>query len=502
MAVTADSTELRIMTRMSMAVLPAVLAVCTIAARGPAAVAGPLQSQAVFQGVFYNPFSGNGEVRGMTECNGKLYIAVGGLDQTKTPVEPILRIYRMASPGCMSWQDVTPNWEKRQDYYNMGMAAFGGYLVVGTRSGEVRPVDLPEITTLWHPPPSPTQTDGGVACMTVFQDKLYAVTEKLILYRGGWSPVTSSPTAPQVFKWENLGRAKVDVGSGLHTDMASVLEVFNGFLYMGFGVESNSGSYTGIQVWRTGDGKNWEKDLDKPSGQHVHAMKSFGGYLYVGKYEGWTGFYRTNGTLGNWEEVPVDGLNVASMEIHDGKLFAGYYHSQAASGAVDKPLLFWSSDGKAWTGVTGFLLTDGKKLGIRSMASCNGRLYTGTADPSTGGQVFEVGDSLSTCPKDELRGWIREPLLWNPHPDIWQSPSELRQWQAHLGNLGAVLGRVRLGPGEVEAAGHLKAARRELDAAAELVGRAAGFASPQDRAELVRKARMQVEAARADLAIP
>ncbi len=488
------------MTRMSTALLMAVLAVCTIAASVPTAVAG-IQSQVVFA----NPFQ-NDEVHSMVVCNGRLYIAVPGYDRTKTPEEPVLKIYRMESPGCMYWKDVTPKWDKRQDSYNMGMAAFGGYVVVGTGSGEVRPVDLPEIWTIRHPPPTPIQTNGGVTCMTVFQNKLYAITEQLILYRGSWSPVTSSPMAPppfqpQVFQWENLGKAKIDVGSGLHTDMGFVLEAFNGFLYVGFGVASDSGSYTGIRVWRTGDGTNWEKDLDSPSGQHVHAMKSFGGYLYVGKYEGWSGFYRTNGTRGNWEEVHVEGLNVGAMEVHDSKLFAGYFHSQAANGSGGWPLLFWSSDGKTWTGVTSSLLADGKEQGIRSMASCNGRLYVGTARWSTGGQVFEVGDSLSTCQKDELRPWIREPLLWNPHPDIWQSALKLKQWQAQLDNLSAALRRVRLDPAQGEAVGHLNAARRDLDAAADLVGRAAGSASPQERAELVRKARMRVEAARANLGI-
>jgi hypothetical protein len=92
------------MTRMSTAVLMAVLSLCTIAASGPTAVAGPLQSQAVF----INPFSSDGEVRSMVVCNGQVYIAVGALDRTKTPAQSILRIYRMGSPGCMYWKDVTP----------------------------------------------------------------------------------------------------------------------------------------------------------------------------------------------------------------------------------------------------------------------------------------------------------------------------------------------------------------------------------------------------------
>ena len=325
----------------------------------------------------------------MVVSNGKLYFAVIGIDQSKTVSEKVTKIYRMENPGCMYSEDVTPSWANPPSSANVSMGALGGYVFVGTESGEVRPVDPPS------PPPSRFQMNGGVTSMTVFQNKLYAITELRNLYRDSFGGTA--------FNWEDLGKI-MDPGNGLMSDGIPFLESFNGFLYAGFGTKSSSTPFNriGVQVWRTEDGAVWEKVLERSSPMHVYSMKSFGGYLYAGRYEPmdvpvtWNGFYRTDGTPSNWEGVQVPRLSVGPLEVHDSKLFAGDL-TREPNTSLGEALLYWSSDGKAWSEVTADPLADGNRQGISSLASWNGRLYVGTAS-STGGQVFEVGESLSECP--------------------------------------------------------------------------------------------------------
>ena len=337
-----------------------------------------MKSQAIFQNAAWS----HTYIIRMIQSDGTLYIAADA---------PTLKIYRLIHPGCKLWQDVTPPWKTPPGTYRVAMATFNGQLFVGTDNGEIH-----RLGAKTSPAPAPAQLSGSVESLAVFQGKLYATAGKL--YR------TSDGT-----HWEDLGI--INFPSDVFTDTAGLLAPFNGHLYRGFGIKKGK-LEVGIQLWRSTDGQNWElfKSLMGDFGsapQHIHAMKAFNGYLYVGQYEGGVGnVYRTNGMPGNWASYTASRTaSITALEEHDGKLFAGVF--EQVSGVGDVPLLYSTADGQNWSPVPASavgpkLLPDGTSpfKGIRSIASFGGRLYFGTQDSDRGGEVFELGETLSKCQAD------------------------------------------------------------------------------------------------------
>lgn len=344
-----------------------------------------------FQKVYHKPFPGNSEIRRMIEFDGELYIAVG----KRTP--KALRIFRLEHAGCKIWHDVTPSWKIAPGTYNLALAVFNGQLFIGTDAGEVHRIEW----KVWPKPP-PNQLYGSISSMAEFKNDLYAIASSL--YR------TSHGT-----QWTDLGPIK-NLGPNEYTDGETVLEVFNGHLYAGFGTKkyaSNTPSQEiehGIEIWRTANGSNWKLfksipgDLTdplyglNPVPQHVHTMKAFGKHLYVGEYEGSGGVvFRTDGSSGSWEEYPALPGNIEVLEVHNGALYAGQYSLLPTHPLYGLPMLYSTTNGIKWSAVPGSPAGDHQTQGIMSIADYGGRLYFGTYDSDNGGEVFEMGDPVSFC---------------------------------------------------------------------------------------------------------
>jgi hypothetical protein len=331
--------------------------------------------------VFHNPFSGNSEVPAMISHGGDLYIAAGGLNT--------LRIFRLNNPTTMSWTDVTPKLKAGTDSSEATLESFGGQLFLATREGEVFRLAAKSSSA------TKVSQFAAVSDMAVFGGKLYALA-------GDGLRRTSNGT-----QWENLGEV-IKKPSDVYAD-GGTLEVHGGQMYMGFGFQRFQGSQTGsggkylehgIQIWQTSDGKSWKllkkvaadhtKPLLEDAPQHVHAMKSFGKYLYIGEYEGSGGaVFRTTGSAGSWEVYQAAPFGaIEAVEEHGGRLFAGRLVTKST--LAGNPMLYHSVDGKQWSVTPGAPAGDKQAAGIMSIASHNGKLYFGTRDKGNGGEVFEL----------------------------------------------------------------------------------------------------------------
>ena len=318
---------------------------------------------------------GNDTIVAINELNDELYIGVGryGKDQAN--------VYRLSQNGCKQWKDVTPQWSASSGGYSMAMGVFNNYLYVGNDQGEVFRTDGSGWTEV-------SWTKSNVTAMAEFNGNFYASTMDEI-----WM-------SPDGSSWQRV----IDnvFGEAKNHDIQS-LEVFNAYLYAGVGRDNSNG----IQLWRTSDGKKWEKfhELIPQQGfsvlypGHVHALRTFKGYLYVGEYHG-TGIYRTDGTLSpspsHWEELnPINASgDIFRMFVHQNKLYLGLTFMFSYPSVED--MLYYTSDGTQWNPVPGGPKRGSTASGVRSLFSTGERLYAGTANSSTSGEVvlWEVSDIL------------------------------------------------------------------------------------------------------------
>lgn len=343
------------------------------------------------QKIFHNPFPSNEWVKRLVTCGDTLYMAVGNRDAAKPAA---LRIYRLEHAGCKLWVDVTPAWKATPTAHQVGMAAFNGKLFVGTDKGEIHRFDPQGASQFVK------QVNQGLSSMVVFKGQLYAVGDTS-LYR------TSDGS-----QWDDLG--PVLSLPDAYIDGATTLEEYNGYLYLGLGFKvvppgKSIPVEEGIQIWRAADGKNFQL-FKKVSGdlnaivpedapQHVYAMKSFAGYLYIGGYEGGRGYVTcTDGNPANWKVITFAPAGaVVALGVHDGKLYAGLFEYRPNMAGY--PILASSANGTQWATVTAVPIAAGTSQGVSALGSHGGRLYFGTADsaPQVGGEVFELGTTLSVC---------------------------------------------------------------------------------------------------------
>jgi len=93
----------------------------------------------------------------------------------------------------------------------------------------------------------------------------------------------------EYLSWEKVYERPNNVGGTIES-----LEAFNGALYAGIGFDCPNG----ILLLNTDDGESWTEFYSNPGYGllgHVHALKAFKGYLYLGYYHG-HGFRRTDGS--------------------------------------------------------------------------------------------------------------------------------------------------------------------------------------------------------------
>ena len=343
-----------------------------------------------FQNIFYKPFPGNSEVKRMIRLDGEIYIAAGG----STP--NILNIYWLDHAGCKIWRNITPNWKPSPGTSDLAMMGFQGKLYIGTDAGRIYRI-APKTWTI----SSPIQLQRPISSMVVFNGNLYAKSGR------------SLHSTSDGIKWDDLGT--IPVLDQHKSSDTGLLASFKGHLYFGVGIKKYASPAhlkqiaQGIEIWRSADGKKWSlfkeiiQDLTNPyilipAPQHVHAMKEFNGYLYIGEYEGEDGYvFRTDGSPNSWEKYPVllHSGNILALEVHDGKLYAGLYRLKG--GTAGDHLLYRTSNGKTWSVVPGSKVGTAQTLGIVSMVSADGKLYVGTGDTGEGGKVYEMGDPVSVC---------------------------------------------------------------------------------------------------------
>lgn len=305
----------------------------------------------------------NAFARALAVFNGCIYV---GTDRMEG-----LEIFR--SKDGVKWErcvgrngPVAPGFGDATNSSTGSMLVHGPHLYVGTSGGMWRTADGVKWDKVPGGPPA------GIVGMAVFGGVLYAVSGWRDVWRwnepGGWQPVVGAAPAPVKF-----GFGDPDI-----TDIIRITE-FGGCLYAGAGRDRPP---TGISLWRSTNGTIWElfKSLPGSGGSlHVWALAPFKGRLYIGGYD-MLHLYRTNGTLGDWEEV-TDGVAVGTNKtgvwcLHEdgGKLYAGM------KGADDFRILWSTSDGKMWTAVDTVAL--GERTDCDGVATFGGYVYVTTRDTS------------------------------------------------------------------------------------------------------------------------
>lgn len=373
--------------------------------------------------VFDRPFSatsGSNRVLALAEFKGGLYAGVGSSASGRVGAS----VFRLVDEGCQIWQDVTPPWSPKTSGDSMAMLVFNNHLYVGTDQGQVlRTVDGKNWSNV-----TGSLSIMGIEDMAAFNGQIYVAAGRIAKYAEIWrtSNSTSVPHGwqPVVGPSPALHSAAFGVSATKYplAGMES-LEVFNGYLYAGLGLDDNNG----IQLWRTTNGKNWGKFKEvyypppwvaAPPG-HAHALKAFQGYLYVGEYHG-QGLYRTDGSPKSWDYIPnaIPSGDVFRMEEHDGKLYIGV-SLMWLSGA--SPLVHFSPNGTTWTAVPGSPVRNPATDMITAMVSYGGRLYVGIDNPSASGHVaiYRYGapgpycmvELAHPCPFESPFWWLCEPRI-------------------------------------------------------------------------------------------
>jgi hypothetical protein len=152
----------------------------------------------------------------------------------------------------------------------------------------------------------------------------------------------------------------------------------------------------GVQIWRSGDGLNWEKVVENgfgdPKNTVVLAFESIGSYLYVGTRNEVTGgeLWRSpDGSPGSWEQINADGFDnadntaVTSLVYFNGRFFAGTRNW--FTGAE----IWQSINGTDWTRVVNNAFGRGATSGwVDGLIVYHAALYAAVRSYQDGAQVW------------------------------------------------------------------------------------------------------------------
>jgi len=263
-------------------------------------------------------------------------------------------------------------------------------------------------------------SSNWAADMIVFQEKLYV---------GTWqSPYKGCEVwCYDGSQWDCVvgrgGTGNNAYGFGdVHNMAIASMEVFNSKLYVGT-MNFNWGINGFCQVWRTGDGVNWEKVVDRGfrdegAGSGVRnayawrMVKDNNQLLYVGTfnipigndmYRGCQLWKSDTGDLNDWDKVPLPGdtgngfgerqnYGIRGLVKYGSSLYVGTATSflQTDQGSETEALEIWRLTGSAWNCLVGENSIYQPKLedGFRdyynkyvwSMIQCGNKLWAGTAN--------------------------------------------------------------------------------------------------------------------------
>lgn len=268
---------------------------------------------------------------------------------------------------------------------------FGGYLYAGTFNSLAG-------AELWRSADgvawSPVVTAGlvstyvtGIEDLVEFSGYLYASTSADITYG-----------LPEIWRSSNgLDWTRV-VTNGLdNMDNSNIVEmaVFSNTLYAG----TCSGSNTGAEIWRTADGLTWQQDVAGGFGldnemQCIGAFHDFDGDLYAGTSGATNGstIWRNDGIT--WTAVMTDGFGtvynsyITSLLTFDNQLYA--YARNPWAG-----IEIWRTvSGVTWTPVITGGLGNPDNFGVGGMVEFDGQLYVFTGNGASGSEVWRTSDGV------------------------------------------------------------------------------------------------------------
>ncbi len=349
----------------------------------------------VWYKVFSRPYdanAGNTHIWSMSEFGGNLYAGATRFG----PGTYSSTVYRLNHDGCRLWDNVSPPWSQNYSGPTMAMAVFNNKLYVANELGQIFNTDGNTWTEVTGNLPHPTQPGQSltVYAMEVFNGQLYVVYSGSSVWR-----LTTDTVNP----WQKVWSPTFDSPQPDRANIES-LRTFNGYLYAGVGLDN----INGIQIWRTADGTNWTIFRDETNWPspimslapgHVHAMKPFNGYLYIGSYHG-VDLFRTTGVTGNWDVVTgaaqLGSGDVFRLQEHNANFYLGTSNI-SSQGTLGTPMLYVSSNGTQWSAVPGGPVYSADTRSITSLASFNGKLYVAT----TGDKeiaIYELGPAPApTC---------------------------------------------------------------------------------------------------------
>jgi PKD repeat protein len=247
----------------------------------------------VVQGGFGDRY--NGKVMHMAVFNNQIYAGTWSYTSTHGA-----EIWRSSTGNSNDWQQVVSNgFGDASNEAIMDMVEFNGALYAGTRFGAAgNGADLWRSTDglNW----TPVITDGfgytgtyDIAALAAFQNHLYAGTGRYDFsaktYPGGqvWR-CSQSSNCDEASDWELV----VSDGFGNPDNInVSALHVFDGYLYA---IPYNF--RTGLEVWRTKDGTNWEQvglaglgDSNNSGTYWNNSIATFNNRLFIGTTNGANG---------------------------------------------------------------------------------------------------------------------------------------------------------------------------------------------------------------------
>lgn len=206
--------------------------------------------------------------------------------------------------------------------------------------------------------------------------------------------------ADQILMWEQVNEG----GFGdVHNIGTWPWVAFGDYVYVGTesyweteGAESHS---TGGQLWRVSEDTDWEQVNEDGFGNVNNKMiwpeTVFGGYLYVGCQNNYTGggIWRSQtGDPNSWEQVVTNGFGDSTNAwVDPWAVFNGYLYAGASKEEAGGSEVWRSSDGTTWEQVNTDGFGDPNNSGDPICMTVFGDyLYVGTQNASTGGEIWRT----------------------------------------------------------------------------------------------------------------
>ena len=252
--------------------------------------------------------------------------------------------------------------------------------------------DLPQWKQVNAVPPNKTMSD--VTAVVEFHGALYAGTTF-------WAPATDVPTNSAVYQsrdGKNWKKVSADgFGDPLHNTTIYKLIVFGDKLYAGTGDTAGSGT---AQLWRTGNGVDWEAVNTDGFGDPVHntlveQLTVYRGMLYAAVNNSGMGVQLYRSATGNpksWKKVTTvfDDPAFAKQGTTGFITFNETLYLSVEGAAAG---LWRSKDGSAWTAVTADGFGDTGNASPGGFGIYKDQLYWGTGNwDGTGAQIWRTRD--------------------------------------------------------------------------------------------------------------